>query len=282
MSYLSSAKCWARRNKATIYGLQRDQMKGFDHLLPQGFYDAITSYGLPTAIINLDCGAQFDTCCYICMAHGVTEPIRISGVTKQGGSLSPVKSTLTTSPGHHHPNDLLANDPDALIITSTQVQKADPHLPDDNLHMLVGMVEATDNSHLFSRTQASLCRNVLAMEQFQFAYGWTTNWGKSIVFVLKPSGTPLDTANFDSITVQAGVNPLTISIHTVKLVAYKFEFLRAKVDDPKTRHDQLRAFIDDFTFPKFIRRAPITLLRKIIKQNMISKARTLLSLQPIS
>ncbi|KAJ7327652.1 hypothetical protein DFH08DRAFT_1026823 [Mycena albidolilacea] len=180
MSYLSGVKGWARRNKVTVYGLQRDQMKGFDHLLPQGFYDAISAFG----------------------------------VTKQGGSLSPVKSTLTMSLGHHYLNDLLSNDPDTLIITTSKAQKADLHLPDDKLQTTIGMVEATDDSHIFSRSLPSLRRNVLAMEHFQ-------------------------------------------------------------VDNP-------RACIEDFTFPKFIRRAPITLLRKIVKQNVISKARALLSLQPIS
>ncbi|KAJ7936520.1 hypothetical protein B0H13DRAFT_1541802, partial [Mycena leptocephala] len=282
MSYLSSVKCWARRSKTTVYGLQRDQMKGFDNLRPQGFYDAISAYGLPSSICDLDRAAQTDTQCYIRTAHGITEPISISGVTKQGGSLSPVKSTLTTSLGHHYLNDILASDPDALIITSTKAQKADPHLPDDKLQATIGMVEATDDSHIFSRTLPSLRRNVLAMERFQFAYGWTTNWLKSAAFVLEPPAIPPDFAEFDSITDAAGIDPLTVSVHRVKMVANDFEFLRAKVDNPKSRRDQLRAFIDDFTFPKFIRRAPITLLRKIVMQNIISKARALLSLQPIS
>ncbi|KAJ7920023.1 hypothetical protein B0H13DRAFT_2319938 [Mycena leptocephala] len=247
MSYLSSVKCWARRSKTTVYGLQRDQMKGFDNLRPQGFYDAISAYGLPSSICDLDRAAQTDTLCYIRTAYGITEPISISSITKQGGSLSPIKSTLTTSLGHHYLNDILASDPDVLI-TSTKAQKVDPHLPDDKLQATIGMVEATDNSHIFSHTLPSLRCNVLAMERFQFAYGWTTNWLKSAAFVLEPPATPPDFAEFDSITDAA----------------------------------ELKAFIDDFTFPKFIRRAPITLLRKIVMQNIISKARALLSLQPIS
>ncbi|KAJ7015871.1 hypothetical protein C8F04DRAFT_876197, partial [Mycena alexandri] len=184
--YIAKLRILPDTQVATQQGVQtRDLMsylsgmKGFDHLLPQGFYDAISAYGLPTAIADLDRAAQSDTRCFIRTAHGTAEPITISGVTKQGGSLSPVKSTLTTSLGHHYLNDLLANDPDALIITSSKAQKADPHLPDDNLRTLVGMVEATDDSHLFSRSLPSLRRNVLAMERFQFAYGWTTNWLKS-------------------------------------------------------------------------------------------------------
>jgi hypothetical protein len=41
MSYLAGIKCWANRNKQTIYTIQRDQMKGFDYLSPSGFYDAV-------------------------------------------------------------------------------------------------------------------------------------------------------------------------------------------------------------------------------------------------
>jgi hypothetical protein len=65
MSYLSSIKCYANRHKQTIYALQRDQMKGFDYLHPQGFYDAIAAYGLPLEIIKLDKAAQMDTKVFI-------------------------------------------------------------------------------------------------------------------------------------------------------------------------------------------------------------------------
>ncbi|KAJ6631046.1 hypothetical protein B0H10DRAFT_1773796 [Mycena sp. CBHHK59/15] len=224
MSYLTSIKCWSKRHKVEVFALKRDQMKGFDYLAPQGMYDAVEAYGLPTSIIDLDRAAQTDTKCFIRTAHGTAEPITITGVTKQGGSLSPVKSTLTTSLGHHYLNDLMSSDPDVLIITSGIAEKADPHLPDDNLWTTIAMTEATDDSYIFSRTLPSLRRN------------------------------------------------LTIN---------ELDFLRAKVDDPKSRYEELKSFIKDFTFPKFLRRPPITLLRKIVKQNIVSKARALLSLQPI-
>ena len=44
-----------------VYALQCDQMKGFDYLPPQGFYDAIDAYGLLPSIINLDKAAQSHT-----------------------------------------------------------------------------------------------------------------------------------------------------------------------------------------------------------------------------
>jgi hypothetical protein len=65
MSYLSAVKSFANRHKQTVYALQRDQMKGFDYLHPQGFYDAIAAYGLPLEIIKLDRAAQKDTKVFI-------------------------------------------------------------------------------------------------------------------------------------------------------------------------------------------------------------------------
>src|SRR5882762_8389984 len=91
MSYLSAVKSFANRHKQTVYALQRDQMKGFDYLHPQGFYDAITAYGLPLEIIKLDRGAQKDTKVFIRTAYGTTGPLVVNGVTKQGGPMSPIK-----------------------------------------------------------------------------------------------------------------------------------------------------------------------------------------------
>jgi hypothetical protein len=47
MSYLSAVKSFPNHHKQTVYALQRDQMKGFDYLHTQGFYDAIITYSLP-------------------------------------------------------------------------------------------------------------------------------------------------------------------------------------------------------------------------------------------
>ncbi|KAJ3858186.1 hypothetical protein EV359DRAFT_52417, partial [Lentinula novae-zelandiae] len=54
MSYLSSIKCWSNRNKTQIYAIKRNQMKGFDYLAPEGFYDIIEAIGLPDSIAKLD------------------------------------------------------------------------------------------------------------------------------------------------------------------------------------------------------------------------------------
>ncbi|KAF8223635.1 hypothetical protein L208DRAFT_1204053, partial [Tricholoma matsutake] len=61
MSFLSGLKTWSHHTKTPLYLLKRDQMKGFDYLSPQGFYDACTAYSLPPAIAELDHAAQSST-----------------------------------------------------------------------------------------------------------------------------------------------------------------------------------------------------------------------------
>ncbi|KAF6744532.1 hypothetical protein DFP72DRAFT_775059, partial [Ephemerocybe angulata] len=73
-----------RQCQMLVYAVKRDQMKGFDYLAPEGFYNAIRSYGLPQSIIDLDKASQSETKCYIRTAYGLTKPLTISGLTKQG------------------------------------------------------------------------------------------------------------------------------------------------------------------------------------------------------
>ncbi|KJA27645.1 hypothetical protein HYPSUDRAFT_130807 [Hypholoma sublateritium FD-334 SS-4] len=223
MSFLAGVKCWSHRNKQPVYALKRDQMKGFDYLAPQGFYDAISAYGLPDAIADLDRAAQTDTRCFIRTAYGITDPIIVTGVTKQGGPLSPLKSTFTTSLGHYFMDDIVRVDNDALTLTTTSMKKGDPHIPDAKTSITLAMVEATDDSFIFSRSLKSLQSNTLAMERFQYAY----------------------------------------------------------VDNPSARYHEILELINTFQFPRTVTRPPITLLRKIISQNLISRIRAYLTLQPI-
>lgn len=143
------------------------------------------------------------------------------------------------------------------------------------------MTEATDDSYLFSKSLESLRRNVLDMERFQFAYGWLTQWSKTSAYALSAAALLPDKVTFDSVTNEPGVDPMRITQHDVPLIADELDFLRAKVDDPAARYEELKSFVEDFAFPKFTRRAPITLLRKIVSQNIISRCRALISLQPI-
>jgi hypothetical protein len=66
-------------------------------LEPQGFHDAICAYNLPESIVQLDQSSQANVPYHIKTAFGFTDSFMVNGVTKQGGSLSPLKCTLTTS-----------------------------------------------------------------------------------------------------------------------------------------------------------------------------------------
>jgi hypothetical protein len=119
------------------------------------------------------------------------------------------------------------------------------------------------------------------MEQFQFAYGWMTQWAKTSAYLLGPSGPVLKSVSMPSIMVQDGVHPHMITWHDVLLKIGELEFLWCKVDDPVWCFEGARSIIENFKFPKFTILAPIMLLRKIIWQNLISCVCMLLSIQPI-
>ena len=281
-SFLAGLLTWANRSKTTVYALKRDQMKGFDYLAPEGFYDAISAYGLPQEIANIDRAAQTNTKVFIRTAHGLTQPIIVSGVAKQGGPISPLKSTLTTSLGHRLLDDVAKNMQGALTITTSTSDRSDPHQPDDNLSLPVRMIEATDDSIIFARTIPALQSFCLLAERFQYAYGWLTNWQKTSAYVLSPSGEQPDTLSMPSITVQPRVSPLIFSHHDVPLIPDELDFLRVKINNPSYRFRELQDFVEAFTFPKFIGPTPITLIRKIVMQSIASRAHALLSFQPIT
>ena len=119
------------------------------------------------------------------------------------------------------------------------------------------------------------------MERFQFAYGWMTQWAKTSAYLLGPSVPIADTISMPSITLQDGVHPHTVTWHEVPIRIGELEFLRCKVDDPVWRFESARTIIENFKLPKFTIRAPITLLHKVIWQNLVSRIRALLSIQPI-
>jgi len=205
----------------------------------------------------------------------------VSGLNKQGGATSPFKSTFTTSLGHYFLNDLLSADPDALVVTTSSMLKDDPHLTDVKHSQLIAMVEATDDSYIFSKSLESLRCNALAMEHFQYAYGWLTQWMKSKAYILAATENHPDAIKFQSVSTGRGVNPLDITEHDVVLVKDDLDFLRTKVNDPVSRFTEIKDFIESFQFPTVIGRLPITLIRKIVSQNVVLRCRALLSLQPI-
>ena len=200
-------------------------MKGFDYLAPSGFYDALRAYRFPDAIIDPDKAAQKQTKAYIHTAYGIMSPIIIEGLTKQGGPLSPVKSTLTTSLGHWYLDNMASSDSGALGM-STKAQKANNnHTPDDHICPRITMVEAMYDSYLFVTMLTTLQKLCLKVERFQHTYGWMTQWAKTKAFVIQPDGMLPTTILLPSITITDGTHPWTISWHDIPLKAGELKSL---------------------------------------------------------
>ena len=156
----------------------------------------------------------------------------MDGLTKQGGPLSPLKSTMTTSLGHCYLDDLSLTDDGTLIIRLSKHNEGNPHLPEDAIETRVTMTEATDDPYIFTMKLPTLISFCLAMEHFQFVYGWLMQWLKTRLYVLCLKGQVPNTIEMESITVKEGVHPWTMMKHAVPAITNELEFLHMKVDDP--------------------------------------------------
>jgi len=278
-SLFAQLESWAKRHGVPLYALRRDQQKGFDRLSPQGFYDAVTAYGLPEQLIQMDVSAQTNVPYSFKTAYGLTQPIMVSGVTKQGGPLSPLKSTLTTSLGHHWLNDLAHDKPGALVLSTHQSRLSSPHIPPDHLRLPITMVEAMDDSTIFATSPVFLHTLVLSAERFQAAYGWLTAWSKSLLLLL-------NTPNPPSSALVPSVDPEDmfsdrVLMREVSVVSDHMEFLRVATNDPHRQFHRIQDIVDAFDFPVLYRRLPFTLLRRLIIQRLVSKIRPRLAFQPL-
>ncbi|KAL7277685.1 hypothetical protein ACG7TL_008617 [Trametes sanguinea] len=278
-SFLAQIDAYAHRHNLTLFVLRRDQRKGFDRLEPEGFYDAVRAYGLPPTLIDLDRSAQDSVPYQVKTAHGLTQPFVLSGITQQGGPFSPLKSTLTTSMVTYWLEDL--SPPDGLLHISTYQSRASkPHIPDDDLSLATQMCEAMDDSLILRTSLKATQSAALLAERFQAAYGWETNWIKSLLYVARPPDDLPANITMPSVDQADPDSPAIIS-HPVPVTTTFFDFLRVMINDPQTQADKIRRLIEDFIFPNLQTRLPITALRRILSQCLISRIRPYLSYQPI-
>ena len=278
LSFFSQLEAWSNRHHVPLCALRRDQMKGFDRLEPEGFYDAVQAYGLLDTIINFDLSAQTDVPYQVKTAFGLTDTFSVSGVTKQGGPLSPLKSTLTTSLGNRWAYDCARDDPGALWIRSCHHH--DPHLPSDSGSLLVTMVEAMDDSEILSTTLPALQRTCLRLERFQGAYGWVTSWAKSEAYAHQVHDPP---ASFQMPSVDpSDLSSSATTWQSVKVVTDHVEFLRTQVNAPHRQFLILDNLITDFRLPDFRTHLPLPMLRKLFSQLLVSRIRPRLAYQPLT
>ncbi|KAF5368760.1 hypothetical protein D9615_010404 [Tricholomella constricta] len=285
ISFVAQIQKHADRTRTPLYILQRDQKKGFDMLQPDGFYDAVLAYGLPRAIIDLDKSSQQQVPYRVKTAYGFTEPFIVDGVTKQGGSLSPLKCTLTTSLGSRWLSDLQHNQPGELHIRSiNHGRHGVPHVPSEASELRVSMIEAMDDSLLLYSSIPLLLSMARDADRFQATYGWETEWRKSAFYAYNspfyPNSSPNPTISIPSVDFANPSSPTTF-MNDVRVVTSHTVFLRMPIDRPDLHFQHIHDLISDFTFPLLYRRLPLTALRRLIAQCLISKVRPLLAFQPL-
>ena len=281
VSFISQYERWASRERIPLYVLQRDQKKGFDMLEPEGFYDAIQAYGLPLSIIDLDRSSQENVPYRVKTAHGFTDPFIVNGVTKQGGSLSPLKCTLTTSLCNRWLADQRLEFPGSITISSHSQRRHRPHTPLDHIHLHLSIIEAMDDSLIPASDLTSLKRMAWDADRFQATYGWETAWPKSALYVFNTPPPSNHDARMPAVDYS---NPQTDSVtwHEIPIITSHTTFLRVPINKPDLQFSHLRDLILNFSFPSSTHRFPLTVLRRIIVQHLISKIRPHLALQPIS
>ncbi|KJA14059.1 hypothetical protein HYPSUDRAFT_173712 [Hypholoma sublateritium FD-334 SS-4] len=281
ISFISQYELWASRENIPLYVLQRDQKKGFDMLEPQGFYDAIEAYGLPRSIIDLDESSQRNVPYRIKTAYGFTDAFTVNGVTKQGGSLSPLKCTLTTSMCNQWIADKREDFAGSISVQSHFGRKQTPHTPSDHILLNLSIMEAMDDSLIPSSNLSSLKSMARAADRFQATYGWETEWRKSALYVYNTTPPDCHDARMPSVDYTDPQASAT-TWHEVPVITSHTTFLRVPVNKPAIQFAILRDLIVNFSFPPSTQKLPLTLLRRIITQNLISKIRPHLALQPIS
>ncbi|KAG1769503.1 hypothetical protein EV702DRAFT_978666, partial [Suillus placidus] len=175
---------------------------------------------------------------------------------------------------------LAHNDPGALVVSSRSHLHGEEHVPADSLSLPVSMVEAMDDSEIFGRSLTYVRRACLLMERFQAAYGWTTRWEKSELLALNVFDPPefLDMPSLDPCNPQSIV-PVE---HPVRVVTRHTEFLRVHVNDPEHQYQHLDGILSSFQLPDLPTRLPLTAIRRIICQTLISRIRPRLAFQPIT
>jgi hypothetical protein len=215
-------------------------------LEPQGFYDAITAYGLPSSIIDLDRSAQ-DTVPYrVKTAYGFTDPFIVNGVTKQGGSLSPLKCTLTTSLCNRWLMDI--EDQGALIIQTHMSRIGTPHMPSDNLSLCISLIEAMDDSLIIQQSLDALKFSARCADHFQATYGWETEWRKSTLYAFNTPTLNDDEGLMPSVDYSNPQSEVTFW-HCIPIILDHITFLCIPINQPQKQFCFLQDIISNFKFP---------------------------------
>ena len=281
-SALAQIEKWAYRAHTPIYVVKRDQKKGFDHLHPSGPSDALLAYGFPQSVVDLISAGHHQVPFRVRTAYGDSEQFLISGLTRQGEPMGPIKSTLTTSLGNRWLNDLMVND-DRVVIQTQTSRDGSWNSPADSLRVRLTEVEMMDDSLLFSLTLPGVAKLCSWGERFQFPYNWQTSWEKSSVHVLGLHSNEPDPPPFILLPTIPRLDPLSPldTLISVPFSRSNLTFLRTPISDPSQQFENISDIISSFVIPTYPVRLQLPALRKLVNQCLFSKIRARLVLMPL-
>ena len=145
-----------------------------------------------------------------------------------------------------------------------------PHTPSDRIQLSLSMIEAMDDSLIPSSDLPSLKLVATDADRFQATYGWETSWPKSALYVYNtPSPSPED-ARMPSVDYTDPQSDF-LTWHEVPVVTSHTTFLRVPINRPNLQFLALRDLVLNFSFPPSPRRFPLTVLRRLIAQTLVSK-----------
>ncbi|KAF8955401.1 hypothetical protein BDZ97DRAFT_1740218, partial [Flammula alnicola] len=172
------------------------------------------------------------------------------------------------------------------MITSKNAARGLPHVPTDDLSILLSMIEAMDDTLLVFSSIPSLMTASRAAERFQATYGWETCWPKTVFYAYRSPEFPPNTSTPQNIQIPSVdlTNPSSsyTSLNDVPVITDHTTFLRVPINRPDIHFSHLQDIILNFSFPYLYRPLPLTALRRILSQCIVSKIRPLLAYQNIT
>ena len=169
----------------------------------------------------------------------------------------------------------------ALTVRTHQSCIGKVHTPADDLSLHVSMIEAMDDTLIMRCSLSALKFSARCADRFQATYGWETEWRKSTLYAFNTAPPQGEDALMPSVDYKNPQAEVTFW-HQVPIVQDHITFLRVPINQPQKQFLFLRDIISNFKFPLLSSCLPLTLLRRIISQSVISKLRPHLALQPVS
>lgn len=276
-----------RTSRKWCLGLKRDQKTAFDALHMNGFEDAAEFFGLPKSLVPFE-KARAANVSFILRCRGTdSEPIRTTGLTKQGDPFSVLKYALTLSMMQWWIDETLPN-VGALITTRRR-----PHLRHtglDKSERRLRLLAATDDTIAFAESKEDLITLVSKLEDFQTAYNMQTEWHKAnkttlmtfgMTPKLKKRATEAESAEHrEKFTITfplQGQDPVTLRA----VADTERRFLNTPINSPETQYSIIKDVVSNFVLPNPGRTLPITAVNTLIQVSLMSKIKARLDLHPI-